>query len=332
MLWGVDVSDYQGNFDMARARSEGFDFVFIKATEGATWKAKYFAANLAAARSAGLLVAAYHYQRTDSAASQVANIMSVVPRDVPVILDVESGAGDVGVTRDIIGRLRAGGYKVPLSYIPKWYWQQIGSPSLAGLPPLWQSHYPDNNGGFASQIYGRVPDSYWTGFGGLNIEVLQFTSSATVAGRSPIDANAYRGTLSDLAALLGYAAPTPLATQRTREDLHMLLPTGENMHMPIPASGLPPYLYIACSYGDTVDVHAIDFIGETKQDGSADFKAGGFNDGSLNGATFTGKNERTWTFQSDKPGGRWSTKIPDGVINVSLRYSTTSKSAVAWVG
>src|SRR5690606_39456534 len=46
-----------------------------------------------------------------------------------------------------------------------------------------------------------VPAHYWDGYGGLRVVVLQFTSSARVAGRSPIDGNAFRGTLAQLRAL-----------------------------------------------------------------------------------------------------------------------------------
>ncbi|MCA1191604.1 glycoside hydrolase family 25 protein [Saccharopolyspora sp. 6V] len=210
MIWGIDISHHQGVFDLSRTRAEGFDFAFLKATEGSSFVDKRFSANLANARSAGLLVAAYHYQRsTASAAAQVAHIQRVVPRDVPVILDVEDGSGNAALTRDLNARLNAAGYRTPLLYLPRWYWQQIGSPSLAGLPPLWFSRYPDNRGGTASGIYGRVPASYWNGYGGLDVAVLQFTSSATVAGHTPVDANAYRGTREQLAALLGGAPAAP---------------------------------------------------------------------------------------------------------------------------
>lgn len=213
MIWGLDISHHQGaGFPLARARAEGFDFAFFKATEGAGFVDRQFAANLAAGRAAGMLVAAYHYQRGDvSAAAQVAHIQRHVPRDVPIVLDVEANGGDARLTRDLNARLNAAGYRTPLLYLPKWYWQQIGSPDLRGLPPLWFSRYPDNRGGSASQIYGRVPASYWNGYGGLGVEVLQFSSSATVAGRTPIDVNAYRGSREQLAALFGGApgaAPT----------------------------------------------------------------------------------------------------------------------------
>jgi hypothetical protein len=207
MIWGVDISDYQGTFDMQRLKNEGVDFVILKATEGSTWKSKYFAANYAAAKKAGLLTAAYHYQRSNATAqAQADNIMSVVPQDCGVIPDVEANGGDVNLTRDIMSRVTSKGWGWPLSYIPRWYWQQIGSPSLQGVGSLWQSHYPDNSGTAISEIYQRVPVSYWLGFGGQEIAVLQFTSASTVAGRKPIDGDAFRGSRDQLAALLKQSA------------------------------------------------------------------------------------------------------------------------------
>lgn len=204
VMFGLDISHHQDVFDLARAKREGIAFVIAKATEGSAFTDSRFNANLDAARSAGLLVAAYHYQRAGvSAAAQVAHIRAVVPRDVSVILDVEANSGSVALTRDLVARLRSAGYRVPLLYLPRWYWQQIGSPSLAGLPPLWSSRYPDMVQGTLADEWDGVPASYWDGHGGLPVAVLQFTSSARIAGRAPIDANAYRGTAAQLAALLG---------------------------------------------------------------------------------------------------------------------------------
>lgn len=204
-VFGLDISHHQDlALDLARCKREGIDFVFLKATEGATFVDAEFAANLAEARNAGQLVAAYHYVRSNvGAAAQVAHIQRVVPRDVPVIPDVEANSGAIGLTRDFVARLRAAGYRVPLLYLPRWYWQQIGQPSLTGLPPLWSSRYPDNVVGTIADEWADVPATYWVGYGGLDVAVLQFTSSARVAGHQPLDANAYRGTRAQLAALLG---------------------------------------------------------------------------------------------------------------------------------
>ncbi len=205
ITFGLDISHHQDlALDLAQCRRDGCEFVFLKATEGASMTDPEFAPNLAEARAAGMLVAAYVYQRSGAtAAAHVERVKAVVPRDVPVIPDVEAGSGSLALTRDMINGLRAAGYRVPLLYLPRWYWQQLGSPSLGGLPPLWSSRYPDNVVGTLPAEWADVPARYWDGYGGLSVAVLQFTSSTRIAGHQPLDANAYRGTRAELAALLG---------------------------------------------------------------------------------------------------------------------------------
>lgn len=204
-IFGLDISHHQdARLDLARCRQEGIDFVFIKSSEGNTFVDNAFASNVAEAEHAGLLIGAYHYVRDNaSAASQVSNVRRVVPLDIPVIPDIEANSGGIQLTRDFINGLRDAGYHVPFLYLPRWYWQQIGSPSLAGLPPLWSSRYPDTVVGSLSSEFASVPASYWNGYGGLEVAILQFTSSVSIAGFSPIDANAYRGTRDQLANQLG---------------------------------------------------------------------------------------------------------------------------------
>lgn len=240
-VFGIDISHHQGGFDVERAAREGIDFFIFKATEGSGFVDARFAENIAKARKTGKPFAAYHYQRGDvSAAAQVAHITSVVPKDVAVIPDVEAGSGTTALTRDIVAHLRQAGYRVPLLYLPRWYWQQIGSPSLEGLPPLWSSRYPDNKIGDIHEEYDDILTRYWDGYGGLPVSVLQFTSSARVAGRAPIDGNAYRGSLADLGELFtgapggGGSAPgnDPIERhyQLNEEDRAMQLEPGKRAY------------------------------------------------------------------------------------------------------
>lgn len=212
VLFGLDVSHHQGSsLDFAAFRREGIEYVILKATEGSGFVDSQFSNNLVKARAAGLLVAAYHYVRSNvTPAAQVANVKRVVPPDVPVIPDVEANSGTVMPhTTDFVGQLRANGFRVPAVYIPRWYWNQLGNPVMAGfgLPPLWSSRYPDNVVGSLGDEYADVPAHYWNGYGGLDVVLLQFTSSARVAGRSPLDGNAFLGTREELAALFGYGVP-----------------------------------------------------------------------------------------------------------------------------
>ncbi len=203
-IFGYDLSHHQPAGLPARLAAAGAQFIILKAGEGGTYTDPAFAQNYADANAAGLLTAAYWYQKASGTpAEHVARIRSVVPRNCPVIPDVEANSGGVGLIRDIIGLLRGIGYTVPLVYLPRWYWQQIGSPSLAGLPPLWSSRYPDTTVRGTADAYARVPSSYWQGYGGLDVRLLQFTSSASAGGYSLLDANAFAGTRDELAALFG---------------------------------------------------------------------------------------------------------------------------------
>lgn len=205
VTFGIDISHHQGgSLNFVALRKAGIDFAFLKSTEGSGFVDSQFENNLTRARAAGLLVAAYHYVRSGiSAADQVANVVRVVPKDVPVIPDVEANSGGIALVREFVKRLEEAGYEVPFAYIPKWYWQQIGSPSLKGLPLLWSSRYPDNKVQDFKKEYEDAPASYWSGYGDQKVAILQYTSSANVAGVQPLDANAFLGTREELAAALG---------------------------------------------------------------------------------------------------------------------------------
>lgn len=71
---GIDVSHHQGKIIWKEVAKENIDFVYIKATEGATYVDPCFCYNIKGAVDAGLLVGAYHYFRmTSSAAEQFKN-------------------------------------------------------------------------------------------------------------------------------------------------------------------------------------------------------------------------------------------------------------------
>lgn len=244
ITFGLDISHHQDlSLDLARCRREGVEFVFLKATEGGNYTDDEFDENLAEARAAGQLVAAYVFVRANATPAQhVARTRSVVPLDVPLILDVEkplSGASPTKAHSDAcLAAYRAAGYRVPLSYIPRWFWQDNwGAPSLVGWPPLWSSRYPDNVVGTLADEWADVPAKYWDGYGGLDVAVLQFTSSARIAGHQPLDANAFRGTRDELAALLGATggggADGSAVTQKSKGEVDMIrVPKGGSADKP----------------------------------------------------------------------------------------------------
>ena len=64
---GIDVSNHQGRIDWNKvANDDNVQFVYIKATEGATYVSPTFEQNIREAREAGLKVGCYHFLRAPS--------------------------------------------------------------------------------------------------------------------------------------------------------------------------------------------------------------------------------------------------------------------------
>lgn len=90
---GVDVSRWQGNIDWAKLRSQGANFVYIKATDGGDHLDPMFRKNWRDAHRAGLKRGAYHFFYWCRTASEQAEwFIRNVPRvegALPPVIDVE---------------------------------------------------------------------------------------------------------------------------------------------------------------------------------------------------------------------------------------------------
>ena len=74
---GIDISSYQGFIDWAKVSSDkDISFVYIKATEGATYRSPHYAHNITQARRRGLLVGSYHYITSTSTIDEQFNNFS----------------------------------------------------------------------------------------------------------------------------------------------------------------------------------------------------------------------------------------------------------------
>ncbi len=186
---GIDVSSHNGEIDFPIVRDDGFEFVLIKATEGATFKDKRFINNFRRAREAGLKVGAYHFFRFDTPGyMQGLNFLNSVKSrqlDLPLVIDVEewtnpnSQATALVLDRlgEMIDHLERHGYRVML--------------------------YTNKNG-FARFIQGRL-EGYPLWLCSLAVEpdqerwsFWQATHNGRVRGiKGPVDINAFRGTRED---------------------------------------------------------------------------------------------------------------------------------------
>lgn len=108
---GIDISAHNGHVDFDSVASSGISFVFLKATEGTTFRDSKFKSNYDAARKAGLKVGAYHFFRFDSDGYlQGRNFLDAIDSlytDLPLAIDIEEANNPDNITTDnIIESLR----------------------------------------------------------------------------------------------------------------------------------------------------------------------------------------------------------------------------------
>lgn len=89
---GADLSHYQGNINWSKKDKELFTFIYIKSTEGGTFKDSKFQKNYHGIRNVGIYVGAYHvYNPKVSGKKQALNFINTVPKgenDLPPAVDL----------------------------------------------------------------------------------------------------------------------------------------------------------------------------------------------------------------------------------------------------
>ena len=98
--FGIDISAWQGNFDLAKAKAnEGIKFVIIRAggADDGYYKDSQFESNYSKAKAAGLNVGCYFFSKAlDTASAKkeadylYSNCLKGKQFDLPIYLDVEN--------------------------------------------------------------------------------------------------------------------------------------------------------------------------------------------------------------------------------------------------
>ena len=95
---GIDISKWQGDFDLAKAKSEGFEFVIVKGggSDGGRYTDRKFTANYEKAKALGMPVGVYWYTDAKTVADAVADadylhekILRGRQFELPIYFDVE---------------------------------------------------------------------------------------------------------------------------------------------------------------------------------------------------------------------------------------------------
>jgi GH25 family lysozyme M1 (1,4-beta-N-acetylmuramidase) len=157
---------------------------------------------------------AYHVIEAGNAAAQARWCHNRVG-SIPLMMDIEKAGSSTPKIGDVTGFIdayRALGGLTWLAYLPKWYWQSIGSPSLA---PVAQRGCH-----LVSSDYTTYSDSGpgWAGYGGMAVSVWQYTDTMNQHGKH-VDGNAFKGTQAELVNLFRTGNIAGAAAQNTHPTI-----------------------------------------------------------------------------------------------------------------
>ena len=181
-LFFPDISAFQAGIDLAGAHA-----VFVKATESTDYTNPDYNRAKANAASHGTYLMAYHFLHGGNAGAQAAYAHGVTGT-TPLMIDVEANGATINDTIPFIDAYRKLGGRTYLVYLPHWYWQNIGSPTLKPLL--------DRKISLVSSAYTAYTDAAtgtgWQPYGGMKPLIWQYTDKLHFNGQD-VDFNAFRG-------------------------------------------------------------------------------------------------------------------------------------------
>ncbi|OCB86118.1 glycoside hydrolase family 25 protein [Sanghuangporus baumii] len=197
LLEGIDISGYTTGVNFETVKANGIKFVYIKATEGTTFKSDLFSSQYTGATNAGLIRGAYHFARPDvsSGATQASYFASNGGGwssdgiTLPGVLDIENnpyGAQCYGLSQsqmvswiqDFSDTYQSRTGRYPVIYTTTSWWTTCtgNSAAFGQNNPLWIARW-------ASSV-GTLPSgwSFWT-----------FWQNSDDASPNPGDHNYFNG-------------------------------------------------------------------------------------------------------------------------------------------
>lgn len=183
---GIDLSAHNGYTNLNAAAADGYEFVFLKASEGVSHRDENFVLNYEKARHAGMKTGAYHFFRYDrDGVEQAINFLRSVgnrPLELGLVIDVEDQGNAKNVPEDsirtrlerMVEYLNMRGHRVTF-YSNRGGWESHLREDFEGMP-LWICSFNDGNAAAGDW-------DFW-----------QYNHRGKVAGiRGKVDLNTFRG-------------------------------------------------------------------------------------------------------------------------------------------
>ena len=204
---GVDVSYYEGSINWTSLHNGGYQFAFIRVSDGTGFHDPKFATYWPAAKNAGMIRGAYQFFRPNQNVIAQADLLIAAlgghyeVGDLPPVIDVEAtgGLGPASVAskvRQWVDHVKAALGVDPIVYTGKFFWRdEVGGPTSFVNNALWIAQY--------TSLCPDLP-SPWTKW-----TFWQNSETGSVSGISGhMDTNYFNGSLADLQGFAGGTVTT----------------------------------------------------------------------------------------------------------------------------
>ena len=214
-IFGWDSSHYDGHLTRAilqRARDEGIVFWSHKLGQGSTNTDPLAAEAFANAQGLFRVIGGYYWiEHGADMVAEAKRCISLADQVAPYWRGFDGWVWQIDAERDSNGLPTKGEIDTFGSYLQDqtnkfvvaYASAGMYGDTLSGLPfALWNAHYGSNPVGGFKTIYPGDHSAGWDAYSGQTPKLLQYGSNATIAGLTTCDADAFRGTIDDLLALV----------------------------------------------------------------------------------------------------------------------------------
>ena len=153
---GIDVSEWQGYIDYEGVKNEGIEVVYIKASQGSSWKDPYFEINYENAKNNNLKIGFYHFltatneEEARLEARFFASVISGKEVDCKLAMDYETFQGASideinNISQAFIETLEDITGKEVVIYSDLYNASNVFGDDLSSRYPLWLAYYGNYN-------------------------------------------------------------------------------------------------------------------------------------------------------------------------------------------
>ena len=251
---GIDVSHHNGNIDFKKVAADGIAFVFIKATQGKSFRSTKFLQFVKDAKAAGLLIGAYHYVddsagSVDAAKAEAQNFYRAIQDaggigvfDLPPVMDYESNKNSyskatiTAVAKSFLEEIHKLTGVKPLVYT---YPAFIGNFTGLSSYPLWIARYSNQTPADAS---GWTRWDFWQYSDGAAGGYLPRGNRKVDGISGNVDLNEFDGTVAELKAKYSkknepVKEDKPVTQPVSQRDINVVSPWAAKTWVEVTANG-----------------------------------------------------------------------------------------------